>query len=70
VVSTPNVIGFGSEHGDATEARPNIGHAPEIPVGRMERTRYTDGAWTAAEIDDHWDELTDGIDTMRMTPGY
>jgi NAD(P)-dependent dehydrogenase (short-subunit alcohol dehydrogenase family) len=30
----------------------------------------TDGAWTAAEIDDHWDELTDGIETMRMTPGY
>jgi NAD(P)-dependent dehydrogenase (short-subunit alcohol dehydrogenase family) len=30
----------------------------------------TDGAWTAAEIDDHWDELTEGIETTRMSPGY
>lgn len=30
----------------------------------------TDGGWTAAEIDDRWDELTDGTDTTRMTPGY
>lgn len=30
----------------------------------------TDGAWTATEIDDHWEELTDGIETNRMTPGY
>jgi len=36
----------------------------------LSKNPETDGAWTAAEIDDHWDELTDGIDTMRMTPGY
>lgn len=29
-----------------------------------------EGAWTATEIDERWDELTEGIDTMRMSPGY
>jgi hypothetical protein len=29
-----------------------------------------EGGWTAAEIDERWDELTDGISTMRMSPGY
>lgn len=43
-------------------------------VSERERTRSknseTDGAWTAAEIDDHWAELTDGIDTTGTTPGH
>ncbi|MFC7235999.1 SDR family NAD(P)-dependent oxidoreductase [Halosegnis marinus] len=29
-----------------------------------------DGRWTAAEIEARWDELTDGVNTMRMSPGY
>jgi NAD(P)-dependent dehydrogenase (short-subunit alcohol dehydrogenase family) len=29
-----------------------------------------EGGWTAAEIDDRWDELTEGVNTMRMSPGY
>ncbi|WP_254824482.1 SDR family NAD(P)-dependent oxidoreductase [Haloglomus halophilum] len=29
-----------------------------------------EGAWTAAEIDERWDELTEGVNTMRMSPGY
>jgi len=29
-----------------------------------------DGAWTAAEIEARWDELTEGTETMRMDPGY
>jgi NAD(P)-dependent dehydrogenase (short-subunit alcohol dehydrogenase family) len=29
-----------------------------------------EGAWTAAEIDERWDDLTEGIETMRMNPGY
>jgi hypothetical protein len=29
-----------------------------------------EGAWTATEIDERWDELTEDIDTMRMSPGY
>jgi NAD(P)-dependent dehydrogenase (short-subunit alcohol dehydrogenase family) len=29
-----------------------------------------DGAWTAAEIEAQWDELTEDAETMRMDPGY
>ena len=39
-----------------------------------ERTLTTnvgeDGGWTAAAIGERWEELTDGIETMRMSPGY
>ncbi|MDZ7730318.1 MAG: hypothetical protein U5K37_04395 [Natrialbaceae archaeon] len=28
------------------------------------------GAWTAKEIDESWEDLTEGIQTMRMSPGY
>ncbi|RJT07970.1 SDR family NAD(P)-dependent oxidoreductase [Halococcus sp. IIIV-5B] len=30
----------------------------------------TEGGWTATEIDEHWEKLTEGIETMRMSPGY
>jgi NAD(P)-dependent dehydrogenase (short-subunit alcohol dehydrogenase family) len=29
-----------------------------------------DGRWTADEVADRWDELTEGIETTRMQPGY
>jgi NAD(P)-dependent dehydrogenase (short-subunit alcohol dehydrogenase family) len=29
-----------------------------------------EGGWTAAEIAEQWDDLTDGVSTMRMSPGY
>jgi NAD(P)-dependent dehydrogenase (short-subunit alcohol dehydrogenase family) len=28
------------------------------------------GAWTAAGIDERWDELAEGFETTRMSPGY
>ncbi|WP_276259220.1 SDR family NAD(P)-dependent oxidoreductase [Haloglomus litoreum] len=36
----------------------------------LSKTVGEEGAWTAAEIDERWDDLTEGIETMRMSPGY
>jgi NAD(P)-dependent dehydrogenase (short-subunit alcohol dehydrogenase family) len=37
---------------------------------RLSKAVGEDGGWTSAEIDERWDELTEGIETMRMSPGY
>jgi NAD(P)-dependent dehydrogenase (short-subunit alcohol dehydrogenase family) len=50
------------------------GNLSVVSDPERERTRSKnvgrDGAWTAAEVAEEWDDLTDGIETTRLNPGY
>lgn len=40
------------------------------PECSLSKNVGSDGAWTVEEVAEHWAERTEGVQTMRMSPGY